>query len=329
MSSPDIGLQFPPYGLMPASWLDPAGPEVAPGPWVQTVDYVKWLEAVADSIARLLWPRYDQASAQWVGDARDGMFALTQADFDLFTRLRPKLNQAIWPGRTETHQVFFEFEDTDDYFTDNGKLAQDRSFDRSLRNYFQRSTYYEPIHYIIANNYDPLFFKYNGAVDLHLKRRLQRPRALQMAWLMERKDFSYERAGSAASPSTISGHCFQALIGGIASFIDAAKKGASDKTLAVLAQHAVDIGDRRVFAGVHYPSDNLSSWITVMAIFPFLFPDEVKARDWAWEAVSRQSAVFQAIDGKVGTARPYQAAWELLHRLATSPFSEIGNILGL
>lgn len=321
--------RLPPYGLIPIGWLDPNEAEKPPKPWVGKVDYVSWLEAVSNLIGEILWPRYDAARSAWVGAARARMEQLTATDFRLFAELRPDFKKPVWDNRTETHETFFLFEDTEDYFTDNGRLAQDRSFDRTLREYF-KNLRFDPMLQPIADRYDRIFFKYEEGVDLHLKRRLQRPRPHQVAFMLGVTDFNYERAGTATSPSMISGHSYESLIGGIGNYLDARTKGAEAVILDTIAQHAVDIGDRRVLAGVHYPSDNLSSWITVLSICPFLFPDS-DARDWAWQAISGHSLVYRTIEQALHDApcEAYRPAWEMLHRLGTCDLDDIQTILGL
>lgn len=61
-----------------------------------------------------------------------------------------------------------------------------------------------------------------------------------------------------------------------------------------LEQFGVDIGDRRVFAGVHYPSDNLSSWILALRLGREVFADP---RVWLFlaEAIQKRSAVYQTL----------------------------------
>ena len=55
---------------------------------------------------------------------------------------------------------------------------------------------------------------------------------------------------------------------------------------------AVDMGDRRVFAGVHYPSDNLLSWFVALSVIPCVARDEKKVTDFVVDAV-RTSLVYQ------------------------------------
>ena len=59
-------------------------------------------------------------------------------------------------------------------------------------------------------------------------------------------------------------------------------------------QYAVDFGDRRVFAGVHYPSDNLASWVAVLRLIPWVFSQNGGFLvDFIRTAIIEQSAVYR------------------------------------
>jgi hypothetical protein len=76
-----------------------------------------------------------------------------------------------------------------------------------------------------------------------------------------------------------------------------------------------------VFAGVHFPSDNLSSWFTALKLVPRVFdaqaaPD-IKA--FLWEAINSRSIVYRAIKEHVRSNNdsPYRAAVTALEALGT------------
>ena len=79
------------------------------------------------------------------------------------------------------------------------------------------------------------------------------------------------------------------------------------------------IGDRRVFASLHYPSDSLASWIVALSLIPNVFDDDY--RDVALPLVSdaiRSSLVYLAIEAHVSAnsqSSPYTAAWKRLQSL--------------
>src|SRR4030095_413761 len=123
-----------------------------------------------------------------------------------------------------------------------------------------------------------------GSLQLQLKQKFQRPRPCQVAFIQRRRQFQhlYSRLGSHAS--FISGHCIQGCLGGTSAYllIGTVLDFAS---IDILKQFTVDIGDRRVLAGVHYPSDNLGSWYTAFKLLPHVLDSSVlpRARSFLWE----------------------------------------------
>jgi len=89
----------------------------------------------------------------------------------------------------------------------------------------------------------------------------------------------------------------------------------------VLQQFTVDVGDRRVFAGVHYPSDNLASWFTALNLVPRVFDEEVAPdiKAFLWEAINSRSIVFDAIKKHIvanpGTS-PYEKVVEVMRAIS-------------
>jgi hypothetical protein len=84
------------------------------------------------------------------------------------------------------------------------------------------------------------------------------------------------------------------MVGGLMERLLIDGEAMNDSQWEALQQYAVDMGDRRVFAGVHYPSDNLSSWLMIMRIARHVFVrGEIKER--LWRAISQQSQVYRAV----------------------------------
>ena len=315
---------FPPYGLMPLEFIDPPTDMKQPSMWNGGFDYGRWINAASTLIGDRLWPLYDAAGGVWTGKAIETMGDVTLADFALFEALRPKLLEQAGNGVRHTQRELFEIEDVADVKSSGDVILADRSLDATLRIYLAAAAVnHEPS----AAQYIRRMAQHAGQLPLHLKYRIQRPRAYQVAFIMG-KNFTYNLAASAASPAMISGHCFQGVIGGIATYDELVRSGTAQPTLAAiappLAQHSVDIGDRRVFAGVHYPSDNLSSWITMFLAAPFIF----SKRDgvcWAWKAITERSAVYLAMRKGIenGSASALSGAWDWLHELAGYDAKEI------
>jgi hypothetical protein len=138
-----------------------------------------------------------------------------------------------------------------------------------------------------------------GSLIMFLKVAFDRPRAYQAAQLLSTDhDFTYEVAVTGSTPSFISGHCLQALLASAYLYERLVVTGAHLPAMAVeaLKQYASDVGDRRVFAGVHYPSDSLGSWLVALLLTPLVFPAASRnvAKEFVADAI-RRSAVYQAL----------------------------------
>ena len=106
---------------------------------------------------------------------------------------------------------------------------------------------------------------------------------------------NYVSARTGSTPSLVNGHALHALIAGCTAFIAYAEH-LSPRSVEVLQQFSVDVGDRRVFAGVNYPSDNLASWFVALNLIPYVFAGEQSeaAKRFLWSAISSKSKVFAA-----------------------------------
>lgn len=296
--------KLPPYGYIHDDWTYdirtrrvPAGFRIAGRPAGET-DYIAWLEATVDELAEFLWPRYDKATQTWIGKAQAKAWALTVADLDLMdTGLHDKLCERA-PSRDPlahgSHKAFFVAED----------------LEAMLDTFAKYETALTPE--LVAKLKEEMGkgLKAFGPAPLRFKEYFQRPRPYQAAYLLGRP-FAYEWAKSAVTPSMISGHSLQGLIAGCYGYISLMRKldvvaGAVDNLL----QWSVDVGDRRVFAGVHYPSDNLSSWYIALKLCDnYVFGElGLEAKEFLKKAIHK-SAVFLAMQAAVDAdpASPFAA----------------------
>jgi hypothetical protein len=128
------------------------------------------------------------------------------------------------------------------------------------------------------------------------KSDLQRPRPMQMALRFGFHSFEYFDATSSLTPSMCSGHCLQGLISVgavIERFLDDGVDLTPDLTFA-LSQWAVDIGDRRVMAGVHYPTDSLCSWVLFLRMAESVY-HRPEVRDILSRAITSHSYIHREI----------------------------------
>jgi hypothetical protein len=256
---------FPPYGVVPVGFaeqieqplaprdFDAAASRTSPG---AAAAWHAWLDEVAATIHGCLWPAWDHARRRWHTPDLTRMNALTAADFAVLrtfadarhlTETSP-VSDVRWCSR---HEVFFLDEDQGRV----GERLSEYSLDIPLELRRVRPLFAD------------LFERKIGHTAMQLKHRLQRPRPHQVATLAGFDGFTWHAAATAHSPSMCSGHALQGLLLSAGVFETlAATEDVSPAARTALARFAVDVGDRRVFAGVHYPSDNIASWIVAASL---------------------------------------------------------------
>jgi len=255
-----------------------------------------------------VWPIWDEDYLRWHGRARAHMLALTLADLDILLKLRTgpgtlALNtvpdakpRAI---NCPLHFAFFKEEDPGKIF--QSYALYDRTLDTKLPQVFADAFF------------AGLTAKCSSA-QLQYKTRFQRPHPYQMALLLRKPEFNLEEAVSSMTPSMISGHSIQGMIGvgAVMERILESDTSFCDDSWQALRQYAVDIGDRRVMAGVHYPSDNLGSWIVLMRLANRIFRVG-RVKQILWQAIEEQSLIYRLVLSS--PAGEYAPALDLLHRM--------------
>lgn len=305
-------LSLPPYGHMAPLFTRsmeltpvPEGFRVG-GRLGDAADYTRFINDTADKIAEVLWPRYDFARRTWYGDAAVNAEALTAADFSLMRTLRGRLSEeVVVPGllrdtiavRKEqrlgkNQHALFLLEDTsargtiDLYLKDIKESAPDLL---------------EKMKLSVSAGFARL-----GPTTLRLKQELQRPRPYQVAFIYG-EGFNYEYGATAVTPSLISGHCMQGLfVRGYATLMNRNALQEHLGALAAMQRYCIEIGDRRVYAGVHYPSDNLSSWYGCLRLCHHSF-DAIgqEAKDFMWEAIQGSDVYLEMLKASTTTHKLY------------------------
>jgi len=304
--------ELPPWGQMDdALWADIMPPipfdwRLKDGVEPSRKDWCEWLKTIAEGIGLLVWPVY--APGAWT-DATVGR--MLDADFELLAQLRHYIGFPI-EGVNPTIVQHWDFFDDEDDRTIAFGTGYER-YDPTLPSEVVKC---------LPNVLTTGIVDKVGSLDLQLKIIFQRPRAYQVAFLQAREGFTYQSAATANSPSLVSGHCLQGSLAGCtayATFVRSASLGATSAK--VLQQFTVDVGDRRVFAGVHYPSDNLASWFTALNLVPRVFDEEVAPdiKAFLWEAINSRSIVFDAIKKHIvanpGTS-PYEKVVEVMRAIS-------------
>ena len=304
---------LPPWGRLDDALLAEISRRRIPRDWRplkggarNLANWHRWRNDVAEEIGRLLWPIYRPGGSAWYGRK---IAALFEADFRLLAGLYLMLEKPVIAGSTATHEYFFGKEDDERIAFGTGYERYDPTLSQELRDR-------------IVGSFNAGIVNKVASLDLQLKQFFQRPRAYQVALIQGRTAFRHRVARSANTPSLVSGHCLEASLGGCKAFADLSRH-LSPNSLVILEQFTVDIGDRRVFAGVHYPSDSLSSWFTALRLIPHVFaPRRAPAvKQFLWGAISSKSAVFSAVERHVtanGRSSPYRRIVIALRELGSS-----------
>ncbi|MBC7924324.1 MAG: phosphatase PAP2 family protein [Bryobacteraceae bacterium] len=248
--------------------------------------WLKWRSETIGLIAHNLWPTWIPQSEDWQGASKDKMTALTKTDIHLTIKLWHSMLKVkpVTPSPSADcpqHIKFYRQEDDGDWF----------------EFYTHYDTVLDPkILHLLREVYDTRAFDKCSSAHLQFKVPFQRPRPFHAAFLVKISGLRPLRAISSGSPSLCSGHALQALlgIGAMVEHVVLNKIDIHPSSHLALRQLAVDIGDRRVFAGVHYPSDNIASWIIAMRLANRVFRTE-KVKQWLWTAILKQSKVYDTV----------------------------------
>jgi hypothetical protein len=320
---------FPPYGRMVAEFEERLGRGDPPDDWRSDANWLAWRGKLLDLIKTVLWPIYDFDTLTWKGDATDRMIGLTDADFLMLEGLRPYIKLNVPKIKTPaTHFEMFQFEDHAEDRLER-EAGIDRGVDRTLRSYLEGLTDQRTID-TLAGWIESGMLRKAGSLPVQVKRDLQRPRAFQVSDSLGQRWFTHHQALSSTSASMISGHAFKGCTMGVASFYHAAALSCAPAVFDALARIAVDFGDRRVFAGVHYPSDNLGSWIAGMLICEHVCVDGGRlGREFLWRAISTKSVVYASIAEAISRdeAPDHKPAFTLLTELGANPDMDIDEAL--
>ena len=317
---------FPPYGFMfldergslgvrvPLDWNPPCGavPQIT-----REIEWRKWRDHIVADLNRVLWPSWDPVRGEWIDcPALELMHPLTRADLTLLDHMAQTMplrglqavtNSPSLQPDAFSHREMFIIED-------NRQLDGEDST-RSFASFYKM--YDKDLPDKTAAEVSPLWFnavsRKMSKLGHQIKDVLQRPRAYQMAFRTGDFGFFHEEGRTSQTPSMCSNHCLQGMIGvgGVYEDFHARKITFNQDAL---KQFAVDIGDRRVMAGIHYPSDNLCSWILVLKLAPLVYRDPT-LKNWLWDAIEHRSMIYDQILtlSKTNEGAAYRPALDYLH----------------
>jgi hypothetical protein len=274
----------------------------------------KWLDDVTEN----LWPEW--RGGKWVGGAASRMEAATEAELELAVRLyhgvalpdilSETLDIPPSPdGRPTTHEWHYKIEDA---------LIHDLLFQFMSLPVGQKPSFGFQASRQIGSNYlayDPGFdigifeqLFWDGVLARQpaiwdIKEHFQRPRPWTAAKALGVDGFRWVVAGdffvthTGVHPSLLSGHCIQGILGGCTVYDALLQQGGQldPARLRAIQKYMVDWGDRRVFAGVHYMTDNIASWTLARRLIPFLFKNADRVKEFVVQAITEHSRVFADI----------------------------------
>jgi hypothetical protein len=289
------------YGTVASEFLSSVTPGAGPG-WIdKSEDHWKgWLKGVKAVLETTLWP-----AAAGIGKdtyPSERVWELTLADFECLHAIQmhvarlggataQSISDRVAAARFDTSQatVFESFErenNWEDYvsrYNDKGEreFRACRMMASYLRSYGSASggTIFGPF----ASD-DAMFEAgdktFGAAIEacgrgvIHdLKSYFQRPRPFQLAEQFEQRNFYHWLSYSANSPALPGGHALEGALACAAIAIDRLRNS-SDKAAINFYRYCAGYGDRRVFAGLHFPSDHLASFLVAAKLLPELYSNE-------------------------------------------------------
>lgn len=308
-------------------------------------EYRQILDSWYSEVQEAIWPLWTE-HCDWDGKAADTADDGTRAELtvclDAFQRsgLLRRLPNSIESGVAEAnkrdHLWHFRAEDAK-YFAKGDEFLPkvDQSFDwhasKDVGLNFQAystssiSKEFGDVFWGDRHSRQPAF--------MSIKNQFQRPRPWTVAMMFGLRDFAWHRADglthTGIHPAFPSGHCYQGIVhsaNALAHWWARSDGSNHDKPLAkptnanldALKQYAVDWGDRRVFAGIHYPTDNIASWVLAVRLLPQMYDHGDELASFAKSAIMEKSEVYRIIQQEFHKHEELHPALDLLNKYIVS-----------
>lgn len=319
------GGAIPPWGYLNFEFMDDIKDVKRPQDWKSTsaltpaerqTDFDRWTETTLRLIVEKLWPLYCRHKREWRGESTAIMHPLTLADLNLMIELQePRKGVRRFDEVVVSPLRAAQWRLNSDLFQDEDNQGGSHVYEGFK--FYDRSQDDKVLaamsHICFRNDRNK-----NGNVNSIFKNHLQRPRPMQMALHHNLEAFQYRDSATASTPSMCGGHCLQALIS-IAALVERLLDDGitlTPDTLVAFGQWAVDIGDRRVMAGLHYPSDNICSWLLCLRLCDNVF-HRCEPKKLMAHAILKQSYVFAEIERYIAEGNNvFQPALAEVKRLA-------------
>lgn len=326
---------YSPYGVLPGEYKEKGDDrKVVMNDWRpdlkledRIATFNAWRQDRLAEYTETIWPAFDPASDTWSGGAMQIAKGLTAFEVDVMIReylgdpktLNEVPRSALEVPNMPDHHHHYVDEDTE------APGFNYRHYDRTLGSREEELFLYRMRTAITTK----AGVGDKAAGHFWFKAKMQRPRPLHAALRLNlEKHFESELSERGQHPSIVSGHCFQGIMmccAVLEEWLDA-KAGLDPRRKDSLAQYMVDMGDRRVFAGVHYPSDNIASWALSLALIPEVFKDPATISAFVIDAVMTKSAVYKTIVASYTSEASAAPAMGLLakYNLVAPPTSKGG-----
>ena len=291
--------------------------------WNDPAHWPDWLKDTKAQLTNLLWPEFDTTKG-FDRSRASSCDALTRADFKLLEKFQNVGSAAV--ASTSVGQSFllncFQLENAwGTYRVDRrSSKRQDIAIGAlTLTRVGMLSSYLvaNPTSYLGTALPQPerdIFERdiYNEGVTTRtdvcmtaLKLAFQRPRAYQLALEFKPTGFFTWTSLSANSPSMPSGHAMESLFGYVHfklwlesttelfGFLEALRSKFPRNELPQFREWSAGVGDRRISAGLHFPSDSLASFFICLRLMPEVYggSEIAKALQYAGEYI-RSSKAF-------------------------------------
>jgi PAP2 superfamily len=281
-------LILPPYGQINRDLLELVL-NGRPGDWCEPTNESKklrtWQVKLKRNLQDEIWPAY--VRGDWVGGAKKTASALLTEELKFMKRFRNLIDGYV---DTEAHAFIKHislFQNEDLHIGEKLDI-----YDEKVATWFDqyrgKQTRTEWFDEECEKNYI--------APILHFKILFQRPRPYQCSMTLPFRDFVQEPSASFTTPSFPSGHCFQAIMMMLELYRRLQKAPATKHASGLgLARYAAHVGDRRVMAGLHFPTDNIASWYLAFELTKALYPDSEVLLKFVQNAV-KESLVFKRLE---------------------------------
>lgn len=289
-----------------------------------------WRKTEIDVIKDHLWPVYNRITREWDGKAVGFAAEASAVEIAIMVdrlqkpgafALDDTPQTALASPDMPTHRTHYKLEDNRGAkrIPPAGNIGD---YDRTLTA-LERKRAVDVTSHAFGGTYG-IGAKISGM--FWVKTQLSRPRPYQAAMLVGRDDLVVEIGNTAFHSAMMSGHALQGILLACSIYedwLDQYQSPSADR-LAALAQYAVDWGDRRVFAGVHYPTDNISSWGLALSLTPHVFRHQNKILPFVRAAITEKSRIYQIIREEFTGKNVFEAQLKYLNTKLGMSDSSVG-----